>query len=160
MPFGDYAADDLFFRTDFFTGDQSSFVIHIQQRADSQHTADNAGSFGHASAFDVKCQIRGEEPVMHFHLVFFCPLCKIFETHTFVTQISQLIHKKAEAGRCRERIHNNDFTVRIRFGKCLRSCTRGHIGTGKTGRKAHVKNVFSFVKKFFKICHVFAGTDL
>ena len=53
--------DDFFLRTDFKPRNQTAFVVHVEQRADTEEAADCAGGFGDAAAAHVEGEVRGGE---------------------------------------------------------------------------------------------------
>ena len=79
----------FFLRTDFKPRNQTAFVVHVEQRADAEESADCAGGFGDAAAAHVEGEVRGEEPVMDFEAVFHRKIVNLFQRFSFIAQVAR-----------------------------------------------------------------------
>ena len=152
--------DDFFLRTDFEPRNQPSFVVHVEQRADAEESADCAGGFGDAAAAHVEGEVRGEEPVMDFEAVFHRKIVNLFQRFSFIAQIGKAVHQKTIAGGSAEGIHDEDFPFRVALFKVGFGDHRRIQDTGNAGGEADVENVFAVLQECFKIGFKFIGIHL
>ena len=76
--------DHLALGAHLLPGNQAAQVVHVQQRANAQHLANEAGGLAYAPALDVKGEVRGEKPVMHFQPVLLQPGRQLRRIHAAV----------------------------------------------------------------------------
>ena len=152
--------EDFFLRTDFEPRNQPSFVVHVEQRADTEEAADCAGGFGDAAAAHVEGEVRGEEPVMDFEAVFHRKIVNLFQRFSFIAQVGKAVHQKTIAGGSTEGIHDEDFPFRVALFKVGFGDHRGIQYTGNAGGEADVENVFAVLQECFKIGFKFIGIHL
>ena len=152
-----HAHDDLLhdalFAADLGARNEPAEVIHVQQRADVQQTAEHAGHLRDAATPDVERQVGGEKPVVQLKLVGLCPVAHGIDAHALIAQVGELIHQQAVARGRAERIDDVDLALRV----ALAHDARGVLGRVRHARQtrgqADVQNVLALLEKRGEIIH-------
>ena len=159
-----HAGNDLFhdalLAADLGARDEPAEVIHVQQRADVQQAAEDAGHLRDAAALDIERQVRGEEPVVQLQLVRLGPVAHAVDGHALVAQVRQAVHQQAVARGRAERVNDVDLPVGIALADDARGVFRRVRHAGQARGQADMQNVLALLEKRGEIVHELRNVHL
>ena len=152
--------DDLFLGADLVAGDQPAQIVHVQQRADIQHTAEEGRGLGDPAALHIEAEIGGEEPVVDLQAVFLDPIGQFSRAQALVPLVGGPVHQKSVAGGRAQGVHNIYVSLReTLFHDKGRVPCRVHRA-GQAGGQAHMDNVLPLLQEGGEVVHIFADAHL
>ena len=152
--------NDLFLGADLVAGDQPAQIVHIQQRADIQHAAEEGRGLGDSAALYIKAQVGGEEPVVQLQPVLLNPFCQLFRAQSLVPLVGSPVHQQAVAGGGAQRVDHIDIPLGKAFLDDKRRVPCRVDRAGQAGGQAHMDNILALLQEGGKVVHIFADAHL
>ena len=139
---------------------QGAVGRHVEQRADIEQPADEAGRLAHAAAADVEGEVGGEEPVLHVGAVLLGPVGEFAQRQAVVAQVSEAVHEQAVARGGAEGVDHDDVALGHLLSEQLGRLARGVVRARDARRERHMQDVLSGGEDRAEMLEVLAHRDL